>query len=91
MHVVSNFQVRPVLSWDELTDTERKDVTKCMDWAHAACGSFVRYKNHVMALSEFQRIVDEHNYWQGAYPLGFSSGYVLRQAEEGVILGTYRS
>ena len=96
MKIKTNNQPRGILTWYDLTLSERKE----FDYLEEGEGSFFRYKNQVYDLGEFMRIDDNiapHPHregwelWQGYAPDRHFSGVLIRYNSdcEQVIAGRY--
>ena len=89
MKIVTNNQPRDILSWYDLTLSERKE----FDYLEEGEGSFFRYKNKVYYLVEFARV--DHtaipDKWHGYASDSYFSGVLVRYTSdfESVIVGQY--
>lgn len=63
MRIVTNNQPRPIISWYELTENEKKEFDYLTDES-ASYSSFFRYKGWVFTLSDFIRD-DSTDGWHG--------------------------
>ncbi len=88
MKIVTNIQPRDILSWYNLTPTERKE----FDYLEEGEGSFFRYKGYVYDLGEAMQI-EGVGQWQGYYSGTAFSGVLIRYASDcdQVIAGQYFS
>lgn len=100
--VTTDYKYRPLLSWYELTDRERK---QNIDYADE--GYFIRYKGDILSLGDFMRFsvdfVSEpsfyskkgkpfpSNYWHGSFGQSYWDGFLIRLSEdcESAIIGRY--
>jgi hypothetical protein len=84
MNIITNNQPRDVVTYYDLTDSEKKE----FDWGGAEeCGYF-RYKGSAYCLDDFVR--NKLNDWDGVHNLTLFSGLLLRIIDsESVIVGYY--
>ena len=98
--IKTNNASRDVLRWYDLTARERAEFDYIDTEEQQAESSFVRYKDEVYDLGEFQAIQtrehwpEEMRKWHGYRNDSYFSGIVIRYASndcESVIMGTFYS
>lgn len=92
MKVVTNSVPRPLLYWNELTESERAE----FDYESAQDSVFVRYKGITYDIGDFMRITDNSPFgskWHAYSSETFFSGVVVHLCDdhESVVIGSYFS
>lgn len=88
MKIKTNNQVRELIFWEDLTETERAE----FDWIDpkiAGAFEFFHYKGNVYVISDFTTAPKEMKGWDGYRGDSYFSGIVVRLEEDGVVVGTY--
>ena len=93
MIIKTNNQYRDILTWDELTTKEKKEIKD--DYDSISESSFFRYKNRIWDLNElicFDHLDGRMAEWDGGIGLNYFGGVIVKLNDDGGIkVGTWVS